>query len=252
MISLSLLFAAIALSDLRHGGASETSDSLRSNLLWIAAPTVGAVIAYFAMGACAWHSLILGGLVLASTGTWHGFRRTNRNGAALCSLAIGLSFAIVGNTLLGTEASLESIEPQIAALPWHDADRSLDFYLLAASIMGMLAATGNAIVRSVLLMASDASALERSESRLRGGRYIGVLERYLIFGLALAGEPTAAALVISAKSIIRFPELSARGQSTESQTLNDTDEITEYFLLGSLTSWTIALAPTALLLAIAH
>lgn len=75
-----------------------------------------------------------------------------------------------------------------------------------------------------------------------------MIERYLIFGLAVAGEPTAAALVVSAKSILRFPELSrkARDRGDEDRVVADVDVVTEYFLLGSLTSWLLALAPVVL------
>lgn len=81
--------------------------------------------------------------------------------------------------------------------------------------------------------------------------YIGPLERWLIFGLALAGQPTAAALVISAKSLIRFPELQSKGghrravdisaESNARGPVQQIDELTEYFLIGSLLSWLIAL-----------
>jgi hypothetical protein len=69
---------------------------------------------------------------------------------------------------------------------------------------------------------------------LRGGRAIGCLERGLILGFALAGEPTAAALVISGKSLLRFPE------ATRS-------DVNECFVVGSLASWSLALAPLVLL-----
>jgi hypothetical protein len=98
-------------------------------------------------------------------------------------------------------------------------------------------ATANAIVRTLLSTAGTNVA--RSEERLRGGRLIGVLERYLLIGLALAGQPTAAALVVSAKSLLRFPELSSLAQAADAST--EVDVVTEYVLLGSLSSWLVAL-----------
>jgi hypothetical protein len=84
---------------------------------------------------------------------------------------------------------------------------------------------------------------DASEQALKGGRYIGPLERWLIFGLALAGQPTAAALVISAKSIIRFPELQSKAGRADTASFPGTDAregqsqqidaLTEYFLIGS-------------------
>ena len=105
------------------------------------------------------------------------------------------------------------------------------------------------------LLAMAGTAIEGGERRLQGGRYIGAIERLLIFGLAAAGEPTAAALVVSAKSILRFPELSRAARREDLRDAGgmpagdddrpitaDVDVIPEYFLLGSLVSWALALA----------
>jgi len=232
-------------------------------------------------------ALLLGALSFASAGSWLGFRQARRHRSALLVLGIGVGIAIAGNPLLGAGAGLDFAASWVRDLPWYDDRRPIELHLLVAALLLFLAATGNAVVRSVLLLATSEDSLKESQSRLRGGRFIGVLERWLIFGLALAGEPTAAALVISAKSIIRFPELSARSQAgasapptspsetsterpgnpgriagredgpdeatkaAEPTSLNEADEITEYFLLGSLASWTLALAPAALVIAIA-
>lgn len=74
----------------------------------------------------------------------------------------------------------------------------------------------------------------------------------LIFGLVLGGSPTAAALIVSAKSILRFPELSEKAQAKDGDhgdgtgSGRDLSTVTEYLLLGSLVSWILALAPIAL------
>jgi hypothetical protein len=65
------------------------------------------------------------------------------------------------------------------------------------------------------------------------------MERVLILGFVLAGEPAAAALVVSAKSLLRFPELRAKADDLQTRSV---DALTEYFLVGSLTSWLAALA----------
>ena len=64
------------------------------------------------------------------------------------------------------------------------------------------------------------------------------------------GQPTAAALVISAKGLLRFPELNdLRGRSDDASGSGSRriDEVTEYLLVGSLMSWIVALAPLPLL-----
>lgn len=60
------------------------------------------------------------------------------------------------------------------------------------------------------------------------------MERVFIFCLALSGNLVAASVIAGAKSLLRFPEVqTAAGE--------DTDPITEYFLIGSFTSWILAL-----------
>ena len=130
------------------------------------------------------------------------------------------------------------------AYPWL-ATLSPARLFLGVGLVLFLTAPANGFVRAVLAMAG--TEITDGEQRLRGGRFIGVIERYLIFGLAVAGEPTAAALVVSAKSILRFPELSSKSRSPTTAPVAEVDVVTEYFLLGSLVSWLLALAPVALL-----
>lgn len=108
--------------------------------------------------------------------------------------------------------------------------------MLAGSLL-VLCATGNALVR--LLLAAAGTETVRAEQRLRGGRVIGPMERLLIFGFLVAGQPIAATIVAGAKSLLRFPEMRADQPRI--------DELTEYFLVGSLASWLFAVAPALLL-----
>ncbi|GAA2222382.1 hypothetical protein N1031_02020 [Herbiconiux moechotypicola] len=73
---------------------------------------------------------------------------------------------------------------------------------------------------------------------LKGGRLIGPLERLLITALTLAGALPIVAGILAAKGIVRFPEISIDGGRGSKA---------EYFLVGSLVSWAIALAAAALL-----
>ena len=116
-----------------------------------------------------------------------------------------------------------------------------DRVLLVLGVVLIQLTTGNTIVRIVLtLTGSTPPSAGRS---LKGGRLLGPMERLVILGLGLAGQTTAASLVIAAKGLIRWPELqSFRGQEGPS-----IDEVTEYFLVGSFVSWLIALGSLALL-----
>lgn len=60
------------------------------------------------------------------------------------------------------------------------------------------------------------------------------------------GQLAAASAVVAAKGIIRFPELNAqKGRNGDV----GIDEVTEYFLVGSFTSWLLALGGIGLVLA---
>lgn len=77
------------------------------------------------------------------------------------------------------------------------------------------------------------SPAEKPIPDLRGGRAIGPLERLAIAGLVLVGAYAIVGAVLAGKGIVRFPEISKDSASGSKA---------EYFLVGSLTSWTIALA----------
>lgn len=106
--------------------------------------------------------------------------------------------------------------------------------LLVLGVGVVMVATANAIVRVVLDVVIDG---DPPTTRIRGGRVIGPLERLLIVGLVLAGQPTTAALVVTAKSLLRYPELRSHDDV-------DVHAVTEYVLIGSLMSWALALAAT--------
>jgi hypothetical protein len=133
-------------------------------------------------------------------------------------------------------------ERVIAALPYPRLDQVLlEEVVFVSGVLLMLFATSNAIVRLVLTVMG--TRFSNAEQRLRGGRVIGPLERVLIFGLGLAGQPTAAALVIGAKGLLRYPELNGLRGESGARTI---DVVTEYLLIGSLTSWLLALFPLVL------
>jgi hypothetical protein len=116
-------------------------------------------------------------------------------------------------------------------------------------------ATGNVVVRLVLVSVgalrptSPAGGPVRGEEpadRLRGGRLLGPMERVVILGLGLAGQLTAASIVVAAKGLIRWPELQARRDADTTVNGAGIDEVTEYFLVGSFVSWLVALVSLAL------
>ena len=121
-----------------------------------------------------------------------------------------------------------------------DADR----FLLVAGAFGIQLATGNVLVRLVLKSTGTIHPLADGAmppTRLKGGRLLGPLERVFILALAMGGQVTAASIVVAAKGLLRFPELSSRRDQERIH------QLTEYFLLGSFVSWLVALGSYVLL-----
>lgn len=109
-------------------------------------------------------------------------------------------------------------------------------------------ATGNAIVRHVLRIAGRAA--DAPTSRLRAGRVIGILERLFVFGALASGNGGIAAAVVAAKGLLRYPEVAAAARrptpSPPGVPLDVKDDpvpLTEYLLVGTLTSVLVAAAP---------
>ena len=120
--------------------------------------------------------------------------------------------------------------------------------LLLAGVMLCQLSTGNVLVRLVLSAtgtSNPARAAGRAAPsyRLKGGRLLGPMERIFIVGLGLAGELTAASVVVAAKGLLRWPEL----QAAREERGPGIHVVTEYFLVGSFVSWTLALGSLVLL-----
>lgn len=139
-----------------------------------------------------------------------------------------------------------------ADLPFSD-HLSVERLLLVVGFSIANLATGNVIVRLVLVSVgalrpsarSGGSGETQPSEKLKGGRLLGPMERVFILGLGLAGQITAASIVIAAKGLIRFPELQSAKDDTTIKG-DGIDEVTEYFLVGSFVSWLVALGSLAL------
>jgi len=97
---------------------------------------------------------------------------------------------------------------------------------------GALMATfvGGAAIGTVLRpLATGLAPVDREQKRIHAGLYIGWLERALLYGFIVAGAPGAAAVVVAAKSIARFPSFRD-------------ERFAEYYLIGTLSSVLVAAA----------
>lgn len=120
--------------------------------------------------------------------------------------------------------------------------------LMIVGVVLVQFATANQLVRLVLgsVGAVRPAGEPQPSDRLKGGRLLGPMERLLILSLGVGGQVAAASAVVAAKGIIRFPELNAQKNRNGGVGI---DEVTEYFLVGSFTSWLLALGGIALVLA---
>jgi hypothetical protein len=182
-------------------------------------------------------ALAAAGLVAAGSAGWNLLRLPASPSAVLPSSRAWAALAVLGASLMLT---------LVLGAVWTAASADSPELVVIGSVAA-LAVPANGVVRTVL--AASGTEFRRSEQTLRGGRVIGVVERLLIFTLALAGQLTAAVVVATAKGILRFPELqAARERAIEvvgegrhaADTPSQVDIITEYFLVGSLTSWLLA------------
>jgi hypothetical protein len=173
--------------------------------------------------------------------------------AALAWLAVGAAWCVGLSGWASVPGGLLERWLAWAEVPFAGAPEPGRVLLVLGLVLANLA-TGNVLVRLVLVSVGalrpvgdvDPAAGPEAAEQLRGGRLLGPMERLVILGLGLAGQLTAAGLVIAAKGLIRFPELQAKRSETTSVDGVGIDEVTEYFLVGSFVSWILALASLAL------
>ena len=81
------------------------------------------------------------------------------------------------------------------------------------TVLGAATLLGKPLVEGVLRRIADSEPKDRSiisaELVLKGGTWIGILERLAIYAGILAGWPEAIAVVLAVKGLARYPELKA-------------------------------------------
>jgi len=262
MSVLAAWLVGVAVADLVRGGDRFTMRGISTASAVIAAVVTLAVglLAGLAHGG----SLLL--LVVAAALAVAWVLLSNRalgtgTGSGVALTVLGLGAAV---PLLLSGLTRQAAGPLESWLDWTTApqlrDLTVDRFLLLLGLFLAQLSTGNALVRLVLasIGAIRPRGMPQPSDRLRGGRLLGPLERVFILGLGLAGQVTAAGIVIAAKGLIRWPELriTARGphrrpaehadhrepdEDDEHDEHVSIDAVTEYFLVGSFVSWLLAL-----------
>lgn len=176
--------------------------------------------------------------------------------------AIVLALIVVGAVVSVGGRAHAGLIGQIWQLRSPFGEVSFDLAMLVLGVAAFLLESANLVVRAALdgehtwrpaehagqavtpaqEPAADPVAVE-SRSGFQGGRLIGPLERVLVLLLTLATAYPILAAMLAAKGIVRFPEISRDGE---------TGARAEYFLVGSLVSWVIALGAAFLIWWAAH
>jgi hypothetical protein len=134
--------------------------------------------------------------------------------AALVSAALAAVVVDAGRAVDGVGAALG--EQDVAVV----AAGALTALFIAGAMLG-------ALLRPLAERITDTGV--EPQGFARAGLYIGWLERGLVFTFLVAGQPEAAALALTAKSVARFPAFSTGSEA-----------LAEYVLIGTLASFGLA------------
>lgn len=159
--------------------------------------------------------VLVAGAVLAGAAWLAGPARPARTAVVLCVV-----LAVVGAAaaMLADLARLEA--------PWQR--------WISIAVIGSAAVVAGAAVTVAVLSLADREAGTRASpvryQVLRGGAWIGVLERLGVFAVLASGYPEGVALILAIKGLARYPELRAGQQSG----------VAERFIIGTLASMSVA------------
>ena len=146
--------------------------------------------------------------------------------AGLLLLAVAL--CVVASQPLGSRAAKMSAVVGVVVLLTVPANRVVADILAVARQSSR--GSGEVVAAAGRRPSPESGKQDEPGSSMRGGRWIGPLERILILLLASVEAPAAIAAIVAAKGVIRFPEISQdkAGQKAEE------------FLIGSFASWILA------------
>ena len=114
--------------------------------------------------------------------------------------------------------------------------------VVAVALLGILAVGAGGLVTTAVFRTVDqrddaargngSESVEAASEILRGGAWIGMLERAAVYAAIVAGWPEGIAIVLAVKSLARYPELQAGAASAAA----------ERFIIGTFVSTLFACA----------
>ncbi|PRB00869.1 hypothetical protein [Microbacterium sp. MYb64] len=154
-------------------------------------------------------------------------------------LVLGLGvFAVLletGNVIVRAALLGERAEIPADIAPEHEGQGA---GASAGAVAGLVAVPPSAVDPGVPTASEPTPPVPAADQGFRGGRLIGPLERVIVLLLTLFAAYPLLAAMLAAKGIVRFPEISRDGVNGGRA---------EYFLVGSLVSWVVALGGALLL-----
>lgn len=120
-----------------------------------------------------------------------------------------------------------------------DPTTGSDHQALVLAAGALAVAGGGLVTTAVFTFVDTAEQVRRAGEVLRGGAWIGALERLAVYAALVAGWGTGLAIVLAVKGLGRYPEL-RNGEDTG---------VAERFIIGTFTSvlWAAACAGLAAL-----
>ncbi|WP_099012783.1 hypothetical protein [Streptomyces malaysiensis] len=145
-------------------------------------------------------------------------------------------FAVVAGTLSLLIPISLAFDKEIRLIKWGIVDDER-FVVVASGLLiavfGCQLVIGRVVRPLVVKIMAEIKKGEFDESVedfIKAGPHVGWIERFILFTFLVSGNPAAAALVVTAKSLGRFPEL------RQAEKL-----VGDYYLVGTLTSVAVAL-----------
>lgn len=111
-------------------------------------------------------------------------------------------------------------------------------HILLVLCLAFLTVPTSVIMKTIFSKWNISKLTKDNESLKDAGKYIGVLERVLVFIFIIVGHWEAVGFLITAKSVFRFGDLTASKER----------KLTEYILIGTLISFGIAIVVSLLYL----
>lgn len=239
MAVLGAFLGALGVSDLFRASDDNTSPRRRAVVLAVGLATLAALL--LAGGATARHWALAAPLALAlaawTLGSAEALAAPTRRIPRVVAFA-GLGVGVAVGLLLadGDPGHWPPLlSGPLTAVPFHQA-------VLVLGVALVQLATANVIVRLTLEAVGVPTA--PGERRLKSGRVLGSMERLFILGLGMTGAFTAAAAVVAAKGLLRYPDVKADQKNAAAGVRPN--PVSEYFLIGSFASWLVAVGGLAI------